>query len=121
MLAAMQVATASCVRVRNGGDSIDCMKFHAAERRSAARFGLSLGEPYAMSHRKLLRRGWVLDRSRKDEGIEPRQIDAEGLVCGVGWDALCSAVFRRSGHAIVLVLASGSNSGLPLISVEPQR
>jgi hypothetical protein len=105
-----------CVKVRSGNDRYSCMKFSADERKKASVHGLRLGTPYARVKQHLVENGWSIDRQRMDENLaaEPTK---EGLVCGSGWDAVCSTAFRKNHKTISLVL-SGTNEGIPLISVE---
>jgi hypothetical protein len=106
----------SCVKIRSGDDGQSCMAFRAEERKKAAAQGLQLGEPYAKVKQHLLRTGWSIDQKARAANLRPAPIK-DDLVCGSGWDAVCSTVFQKKRVTVSLVL-SGTNEGTPLIGVE---
>jgi hypothetical protein len=108
----------TCVKVRNGKDGYDCMKFSIKERQNASKYGLKLGTPYKISKQKLIKHGWNLDWGwLKDNFPEPPSKD--GLYCGNGYDAVCQTAFRKNNMTLFLLL-SGTNDGVPLISVDKE-
>lgn len=121
--AAMCLASAAahaepCVKIRSGEASQSCMKFSAEERKQAAALGLRLGAPYAQVRQQLAKAGWSLDQKWIGEHLMEAPAD-NGLVCGSGWDAVCTTAFRKNRQIISLVL-SGTNDGAPLIGVETE-
>jgi hypothetical protein len=90
------------------------MVFTQAERQVARSYGVDLGTPYAKVKKELMRGGWKIDwdwvRSESEAGRESE------LICGSGYDAVCSATFVQGDRRAYLTL-SGSNSGMPLISI----
>ena len=105
----------SCVKVRNG-ESYDCMKFSAAEKRAAAKYRLQLAAPFEANKHTLIQQGWVLDkRWLSDKTSEP--FDGREMICGSGWDAVCQTAFRKNEVVLVLTL-SGGTEGAPLVAAE---
>lgn len=107
---------APCVKVRAADESLGCMKFSAQERKKAAALGLQLGAPFAQVKRHLASSGWALDRRWLDQN-QASAPTKEGLVCGSGWDAVCTTTWRKNRQTVSLTL-SGTNNGTPLIGVE---
>ncbi|MDB5934973.1 MAG: hypothetical protein JWQ01_2317 [Massilia sp.] len=105
-----------CVKVRSGDERESCMKFSAEERKKAAALGLQLGTPYAKVKQHLAKNGWSVDQKWIDANLMPAPIKND-LVCGSGWDAVCSTAFRKNRQTVSLLL-SGTNEGTPLIGVE---
>jgi uncharacterized protein YecT (DUF1311 family) len=97
-------ASEPCVRVRTTSGHA-CMTFTQAERQVARSYGVDLGTPYAKVKRELLRKGWKIEAGRESE-----------LICGSGYDAVCSTTFVQGDRRAYLTLR-GSNSGMPLISI----
>lgn len=112
---ATSVYAENCVRVRNG-NSYSCMQFSPKEQKIAAMYGLHLGSPYKTVQKNLLQHGWHIDQNWLQENSSENQ-NKNQLVCGSGWDAVCSVAYSKKRSRIILSL-SGTNSGLPLISVE---
>jgi hypothetical protein len=112
-LASQAHASEPCVRVRTTSGHA-CMKFTQAERYVARSYGVDLGTPYAKVKQELLRKGWEIDwdwvRSESGAGRESE------LICGSGYDAVCSTTFAQGDRRAYLTL-SGSNAGMPLISI----
>jgi hypothetical protein len=108
-----------CVKVRNGNDGYDCMKFSSEEKKRAAKYGLRLGMPYKAVKRELSRNGWIIDQDwlREEESIYSRK---DGLVCGHGWDAICWSVYIK-GQEKISMSFSGTNDGYPLTDVDKER
>jgi len=94
------------------------MKFSMAEKQQASKYGLRLGSPYETVKRFLIQNGWFLDQKWMEENAlsEPTKKD---LICGSGWDAVCSTAYRKNGKTISL-LFSGTNDGIPLVGVETE-
>ena len=65
---------------------------------------------------QLTRSGWHIDRKWLKENSEsiPAKND---LVCGTGWDAICSTAFTKDNKKLFLVF-SGTNEQIPLIHVD---
>lgn len=115
--AAFAIKTASaapCVKIRNG-EGFACMKFSASEIKNAAKYGLRLTAPFKIVKKKLLKQGWQLDREYLGAGsLDPQSNQA--MICGSGWDAICSTAFKR-GDEVLYLKMSGTNDGAPLIDV----
>ncbi|XLZ68044.1 serine hydrolase domain-containing protein [Massilia sp. SR12] len=111
-------ATAPCVKMRSGAGSV-CMKFSAPAIARAEQYGLHLADPFSVVKHKLAQQGWVIDRAYLSEDA-PQASAAEEMVCGRGWDAVCSTAFKLGNETLYLSM-SGTNDGTPLISVETGR
>jgi hypothetical protein len=112
---ALNAASAKpCVKMRDG-ESFTCMKFSGTEVEAAAKYGLRLAEPFKIVKHKLLKRGWQLDREYLNDAPRSAQKDHE-MICGSGWDALCSTAFKR-GNDVLYLKMSGTNDGTPLVYV----
>ena len=103
-----------CVQVR-AEEGYACMKFSDEEKMAARSYGLRLGAPYQEVKRTLIHKGWKIDRVwvRDQPSMGPHR----ELLCGAGYDAVCSTVFLRGERRAYLTL-SGTNAGTPLIAVE---
>lgn len=117
-LASTTVLASDCVKVRDGKDGYECMRFSAAEMSLAQKYGLSLGMKYKAMHSLLLKNGWQIDgdwiRETAQGGKEIKP------VCGNGYDAVCDISYAKEKKRISAYL-SGVNDGLPLISIEEDR
>jgi len=116
-LASSTAYAGDCVKIRNGKDGYDCMKFSRAERNAAANFGLRLGDSYKTVKHVLGRRGWVVDPDwlkRIFSYTGPLE-DGE-LICGSGYDAVCSVAYTKSRKHVYLTL-SGTDEETSLIGV----
>jgi len=92
------------------------MKFSKQERKEAAKYGLRLGEPYKSVKRNLTRQGWVVDRvwlERERSG----PLEDGDLICGNGYNMVCSTAFMKKNRKRLYVSLSGTNEGTPLYSV----
>lgn len=124
LVATFRASAEPCVKVRDGTDGTApshgyaCMKFSQAERKAAAKLHLRLASPYTVVRVQMARNGWVTDPAwLKDFEAEATR----GLpVCGQGWDAICHIQMSK-GRSTVVLTFSGTNSGYPLIAVEPSR
>ncbi len=105
--------------MRNGNNGYDCMKFTPKEHRKAAELGLHLGDSYKSVQHTLTKHGWKLDRAWLNESATGPLTDGE-LICGSGWDAVCSTAFK-SGKVVLVLTFSGTNSGIPLIAVDQEK
>lgn len=122
----MTCATATaCVKVRDGSDEsspsggMGCMQFSSEQRHAAALLGLSLEAPYKAVQAKLASDGWVVDSQWLKEYESDFEVKVAKLpVCGQGYDAVCYIQVKK-GDARLEVTFSGTNEGLPLISVSP--
>jgi hypothetical protein len=113
ILASHASASGECVRVR-AQNGYSCMKFSETEKQVARSYGLRLGASYAEVKRTLVRQGWQLDRNWVREQSSSGK--KRELVCGAGYDALCSTAFvRRDRHAYLTF--SGTKADTPLIGV----
>jgi hypothetical protein len=90
----------------------------------ARQFGVELGQPFAKAARILHRAGWKLDRSLLSENLSGNAVlavtsglERDGLLCGEGYDATCTARFVRNGAFLVLVV----NPRVDSLSVEDLR
>jgi len=111
---AVSHAAEPCVRVR-AGDREVCMKFSEKEKVIARSYGVRLGMPYAQVKRELLRTGWKVDSDwLRAQDAAGREGD---LICGSGYDAVCSAAFTRGDRRAFLTL-SGTNPGSPLTTID---
>lgn len=104
----------TCVKTRDG-ERFACMKFSASETKGAAKYGVRLAEPFKIAKQKLLKQGWQLDRKYVSENSSLSHASDE-MICGSGWDAICSAAFKR-GNEVLYLKMSGTNEGIPLIYV----
>jgi hypothetical protein len=79
----------------------------AADQRDLMKeLGLRQGQRYASAKAALLKRGWTVDRAHA-KAREPGQGPPYGfneVVCGQGWDAICSARFVRRGREMMLMM-----------------
>jgi hypothetical protein len=107
----------TCVIVRNG-DGMVCMRFTLNETQNAEKYGLALTAPFTIVKQNLQKQGWKVDRKWLSES-EAQPIGEEEMLCGSGYDAICTTAFRRDEAVLVLTL-SGTNDGLPLIGVGPE-
>lgn len=106
---------APCVKMRSGEGSA-CMTFSAPAIKKAEKYGLRLADPFTVVKQKLAQQGWQLDRAYMSEDA-PQASASEEMICGRGWDAVCSTAFKRGKERLYLNM-SGTNDGMPLISVE---
>lgn len=91
------------------------MRFSDSETKAAAKYGLRLTEPFKVVKEKLSKQGWKLDQEYlKQESILPKA--NQDMICGNGWDAVCSTAFKR-GTEVIYLQMSGTNEGNPLIYV----
>lgn len=117
-----QATAAPCVKVRDGTDGTgpsggySCLKFSKSAKQAAAKIQLQLTSPYEVVWSQLQRNGWRLDAKWLNE-LEPEE-KSKLPICGHGWDATCHIQVTKSDETILLIF-SGTNSGTPLISVEP--
>jgi hypothetical protein len=90
------------------------MKFEKTEQELARSYGVRLGTPYAKVKRELVRNGWQIDRGwLRNQPAAHREGE---LICGSGYDAVCSTAFIRGERHAYLTL-SGTNTGMPLIGI----
>lgn len=105
-----------CIRVSNArDDSFYCMKISQAQKRAAASYGLRVGEPYERAKAVLRKDGWVVDEAWLKGQSRNAQLD-DDLICGSGWNAVCSTAYKR-GHTTIYLVLSKTNVGTPLVSV----
>jgi hypothetical protein len=90
------------------------MKFAKTERELARSYGVQLGAPYAKVKRELLRNAWKIDRAWLRNQSAAHH-DRE-LICGAGYDAVCSTAFVRGDRHAYLTM-SGTDTGMPLIAI----
>lgn len=108
----------TCVKVRDGKESYQCMKFSHAEKAIASKYGLHLGMPYKVVHQLLTKKGWGIDQ----EWVKENYAELKGKsapLCGSGWDATCSISYAKAKSHIEIYL-SGTNEGIPLTGIEEQ-
>jgi hypothetical protein len=110
-------ASGPCVQVR-AENGHACMTFDAAEVKAARTYGLRLGTPYAEVKRTLVRNGWQIDRVWLRAQTPGRR--GSDLVCGSGYDAVCSTAFVRAGRRASVTL-SATNPGMPLVAVTDEE
>ena len=104
----------SCVRIRDSGDSYKCMIFSEAELKTAQDLVLRLVMPYAAVWQRLAGDGWLVDKKWLELfDYDPRD---DLPICGQGYDAICHLELRRGNMNIELVF-SGTNEGVPLMSL----
>ncbi len=115
-LASSAAQAQPCIKIRSGEAPQSCMKFSAEERSKATAVGLRLGAPYAQVRQQLAKAGWSLDQKWMGEHLMEPPTE-NGLVCGSGWDAVCTTAFRKNRQVISLIL-SATNDGTPLIGVD---
>lgn len=68
--------------------------------------GLKEGQSYSSAKTQLIGKGWKVDSTyaaARDAGETPPYGFKE-VICGNGWQAVCSARFLRNGHEIMLTL-----------------
>lgn len=111
-------AAAPCVKMRSGEGTV-CMKFSASAIAVAEQYSLRLAEPYSVVKQKLAKQGWQIDHAYLSENSHHASA-ADEVICGRGWDAVCSTAFKRGNEALYLSF-SGTNEGMPLISLEIGR
>ena len=106
-------AAEACVSVRTDTGEA-CMKFAPSEQKAARLYGVRLGSPFSEARQVLARKGWHIDREWvRRQPATPR--DGE-LICGSGYDAVCTTAFVRHGrHAFVSL--SANNDGMPVIGI----
>jgi hypothetical protein len=68
--------------------------------------GLRQSESYVHARDKLLKQGWTLDQKGFPEGPDYRLFPE--VVCGRGYDAVCSVRFQKSGIHIMLYVTDHS-------------
>lgn len=109
------------MRVSNGRDGYDCMKFSAADRRAVAKFGLHIGESFAQVDRALARRGWLVDqdwlRAEVTKAI-PQQVGTQ-MICGDGMDATCNKAFKRRGRKLYLTFSKNGDALIDATTKSP--
>ncbi len=115
-LTTANVYAENCVKVWNDSGGDNCMEFSQAERKKALQYGVRLGSPYKTVRKYLIRNGWTINQSRLKEESMERPLDGD-LVCGSGWDAVCSTYFIRKKSAIMLTF-SAANDGIPLTGID---
>ena len=108
----------SCVKIRDGKEGYDCMKFSKKARESATKYGLKLGAKYSITRMQLIKHGWSVDQNWLKENSFSSLYKNE-LVCGSGFDAICSTVFIKNRTNLFLTLG-GTNDEIRLISVVTQ-
>ncbi|MCQ4270068.1 hypothetical protein NA655_03430 [Pseudomonas kuykendallii] len=94
------------------------MTFTPKEQQVAANYGVRLGAPFKDVKRQLTNSGWSIDKDWLSENAADTKGEVQP-VCGNGQDSVCSITFAKGKLQIYLVL-SGTNDGLPLISLEEQ-
>jgi hypothetical protein len=91
----------------------------AATGTLAQRVGVQLQSGYAGARAKLLAASWVADSGRGESGghkpLAYRQYPE--VLCGQGYDAVCSGRFEKSGQAILLTIDQRTST-LPVTSVD---
>lgn len=102
---------APCVKMRSGEGYV-CMKFSKAAIKTAGKYGLHLADPFIVVKQTLIQQGWQVDLAYSSEDAP-----LDEVMCGRGWDAVCSTAFKRGNETLYLTM-SGTNEGMPLISVE---
>jgi hypothetical protein len=81
--------------------------------------GVQLQSGYASARAKLLGTAWKADSSRREFSVHkqlPYRRYPE-VVCGEGYDAVCSGRFTKSGQAILLTIDPKTRT-LQVISVD---
>jgi hypothetical protein len=117
-----QAFAGPCVKVRDGTDGTGpsggyrCMKFSKLQQQAAAKLQLRLASPYRVVRSQLSRDGWRIDPQWLEELLPEER--SKLPVCGHGWDAVCHIQVTNGVESTELIF-SGTNQGLPLISVEP--
>lgn len=66
--------------------------------------GLSRGQQYSVARTILLRHGWLVDVAFSDSSSSA-QYGFKEVVCGNGFDAVCSARFIRKKQQIMVMLS----------------
>ena len=108
----------TCVKVRDGNEGYQCMKFSHAEKAITSKYGLHLGMPYKFVCQLLIKNGWGIDQEwLKENNVEPK--GKSQPLCGSGWDAICSISYAK-GKSRIEIYLSGTNEGSPLIRIEEQ-
>jgi hypothetical protein len=118
LFASTTAFASGCVKVRDGKDAYECMRFSKAEKFLASKYGLGLAMKYQAMHSLLLKNGWEIDREWINENA--RGVEEVRPVCGSGYDAVCSISYSKEKRKISAYL-SGVNDGLPLIGIEEDR
>lgn len=108
----------TCVKVRDGNEGYQCMKFSHAEKAVALKYGLHLGMPYKAVRQLLTKNGWSIDQEWLKENDAELKSKKQPL-CGSGWDATCSISYAK-GKSRIEIYLSGTNEGIPLIGIEEQ-
>jgi hypothetical protein len=82
----------------------EVVPFDAAEVAAAKQLGVQLGAPYARVASGLRERGWQVVDPDLEAG-DPNSAgtpERPGLVCGAGYDAICSATWKRESQCLSL-------------------
>lgn len=68
--------------------------------------GLREGQSYASAKTQLIQKGWKVDAAYASthEAGEAPPYGFKEVICGHGWQAVCSARFLRSDKAVMLTL-----------------
>lgn len=85
----------------------------------AQRVGVRLQSGYATARAKLLGTSWKADSGWRESGVHKQLAYRQypEVVCGDGYDAVCTARFEKAGQAILLTIDQGS-SALRVTSVD---
>ncbi|GAB3361953.1 hypothetical protein GCM10027430_36080 [Lysobacter tyrosinilyticus] len=66
------------------------------------KLGLKSGMTYSTAKARMARLGWAIDTSEPVNWVAyPKTPE---VLCGRGWDAVCSVRFTRNGEAVMLTL-----------------
>jgi hypothetical protein len=79
---------------------------HAGPSSLLKTLGLHAGQSYSLAKTQLIAKGWKVDTSysQAHEAAEPHSYGFNEVVCGRGWQAVCSARFLRKDQKIMLTL-----------------
>jgi len=67
------------------------------------KLGLEKGQSYSTARATLVKRGWQIDYAHA-ENNQTSPYGFKEVVCGNGWQAVCSARFMRASQEIMLTL-----------------
>lgn len=81
---------------------------------TARSYSVRLGAPYSKVKRQLELKGWRVDAKWVQKQPEVGRVGE--LLCGAGYDALCSTAMVRGDQHAYLTL-SGTNQGEPLVGI----
>ena len=79
---------------------------HAGPSSLLKTLGLHAGQSYGLAKTQLIAKGWKVDTTYAQvrEAGEPPPYGFDEVVCGNGWQAVCSARFLRKDQEIMLTL-----------------